>query len=244
MIKDVLQDIVKYTHKLGVIDLVKITGTDKETDIMSLSEDKSVIIYGKLKSALPDFVGVFGMPNMNKLNTILGFDVYDDKAQVTITRVLKDNVDVPISIHFETNNSDFVNDYRLMSKVIVEEKMKTVSFKGANWHVTFNPTINSIARLKKQATANNDQTHFVLKTENNNLKIYFGDMSTHSGNLVFQDNISGTISKNWSYPVKVFLSIMDLPGDKTIQISDQGVTSITVDSGLAVYTYLLPASQK
>jgi hypothetical protein len=35
-----------------------------------------------------------------------------------------------------------------------------------------------------------------------------------------------------------------LPGDKTVKISDQGATEITVDSGLATYTYILPAHAK
>jgi hypothetical protein len=37
---------------------------------------------------------------------------------------------------------------------------------------------------------------------------------------------------------------MDLPGDKIVKISDAGATEITVDSGLAVYRYLLPAQAK
>ena len=32
-LKDVLQDIVQHTHNLGVIDLIKINGTDKDTVI-------------------------------------------------------------------------------------------------------------------------------------------------------------------------------------------------------------------
>jgi len=46
------------------------------------------------------------------------------------------------------------------------------------------------------------------------------------------------------WPVKAFLSIMDLPGGKTVRISDQGATEITVDSGFAIYTFILPAHAK
>jgi hypothetical protein len=46
------------------------------------------------------------------------------------------------------------------------------------------------------------------------------------------------------WPVKQFISIMDLPGDKVVKFSDQGVAQITVDSGIADYTYLLPAQSK
>jgi hypothetical protein len=37
---------------------------------------------------------------------------------------------------------------------------------------------------------------------------------------------------------------MDLQGDKVIKISDDGAAMITVDSGLAVYNYILPAQSK
>jgi hypothetical protein len=244
MIKDVLKDVVAYTHKLGVINLVKIVGSTTSTDIVSISDDKTVIIYGKLKAVLPEFDGVFGMPNLEKLQTILNFEEYDDSAVINVSSEVRDNVNVPVGIHFETQNKDFVNDYRLMSKLLVEEKIKNVTFKGAPWHVTFVPSVESILKLKKQFNANSDQTHFTVKTDNNNLKVYFGDAYSHNGNFVFEPNVSGTISNEWCFPVKVFLTILNLAGDKTIKISDKGVANITVDSWLAVYDYYLPAAKK
>jgi hypothetical protein len=47
---------------------------------------------------------------------------------------------------------------------------------------------------------------------------------------------------NW--PVGVVNTILSLPGDKTFKISDEGVAEITVDSGIAVWHYLLPAQTK
>jgi len=76
------------------------------------------------------------------------------------------------------------------------------------------------------------------------LKIYFGDPSTHSGNFIFQSSVGGTLSKTWMWPVKQFISIMDLVGDKTVRISDAGAAEVTVDSGIATYRYLLPAQAK
>jgi hypothetical protein len=37
---------------------------------------------------------------------------------------------------------------------------------------------------------------------------------------------------------------MNLTGDKVVRISDQGAAQVTVDSGIAEYTYLLPAQSK
>lgn len=242
--KDYLQDLIAHTHGLGNVDLIKVTGTDQETQINAIAEDKSVIVSGTLKSPIADFIGTFGMPNLGKLKTILGFDDYDADAKITVNKTNKDGVDVPSTIHFETKTGDFVNDYRLMSKAIVEEKVKTVTFKGAAWNVEFEPSVAGIQRLKKQASANSEEEHFTMSTVNGDLKINFGDPSTHSGNFVFQPTVGGTLNKQWNWPVKVFLAIMDLPGDKTIKVSDAGATEITVDSGMATYRYLLPANAK
>ena len=238
--KDYLLDLIQHTHGLGVIELVKIEGSDTETKIAAYAEDKSVIVTGSFKTPIDGFQGVVGMPNLSKLKTILSFDDYDDKAIINITR--KD--DTPTAIHFETGAGDFVNDYRLMAKVIVEDKVKTVTFKGASWDVEFEPTVAGVMRLKKQAQANSEELNFVTKTDNGDLKIYFGDPSTHSGNFVFQPGVSGNLTKAWNWPVKVFLAIMDLPGDKVVRFADAGAAEITVDSGIANYRYLIPAQAK
>ena len=242
--KDNLLDLIEYTHGLGIIDLVKINGTATLTEINAIADDKSVIVSGTTKTPVAEFIGTFGMPNLGKLKTILSFDDYDANANISMTQKQVDGADVPQAIHFATKNNDFVNDYRLMSKALIEEKVRNVTFKGAAWDVEFEPTIAGILRLKKQAQANSEELNFTTKTEGGDLKIFFGEPSTHSGNFVFQPGITGTLSRTWQWPVKVFLSIMDLPGDKTVRISDQGAAEITVDSGYTIYQYLLPAQAK
>ena len=242
--KDNLLDLIEYTHGLGIIDLVKINGTATLTEINAIAEDKSVVVSGVTKTPVADFIGTFGMPNLGKLKTILSFDDYDANATISMTQKQVDGANVPQAIHFATKNNDFVNDYRLMSKALIEEKVRNVTFKGAAWDVEFEPTIAGILRLKKQAQANSEELNFTTKTEGGDLKIFFGEPSTHSGNFVFQPSVTGTLSRTWQWPVKVFLSIMDLPGDKTVRISDQGAAEITVDSGYTIYQYLLPAQAK
>jgi hypothetical protein len=61
---------------------------------------------------------------------------------------------------------------------------------------------------------------------------------------VFHPGVSGQLKRAWAWPAKQFVSIMDLTGDKKVRISDDGAAEITVDSGLAVYQYLLPAQSK
>ena len=242
--KDTLLDLISHTSGLGFIELIKVTGTDKETTINAIAENKSVIVSATFKNPHPEFMGVFGMPNLSKLKTILNFDDYDADAKINITRKQRDGSDAPETIHFETKDGSFVNDYRLMYKTIIEEKVKSVVYKGTGWNVEFEPSVASILRLKKQASANSEETTFTTKVENGDLKIYFGDVSTHNGNFVFQHNVGGNLSSKWQWPVVEVLSILGLAGDKMFRISDQGAAEITVDSGLAVYRYILPAQSK
>lgn len=243
--KDILQDVIQHTLGLGVIDLVKITGNTTETNMNASADDRTVILSCKFKTPVAGFDGVFGMPTLGKLKTILSFsDEYDDNAKITVTTANRNGVNQPAAIHFENKTGDFVNDYRLMSKELVEEKVKNVMFKGATWHVDFQPTVHGIQRLKKQSQVHNDDTVFTTKYVSGDLHVNFGDPATHSGNFVFHAKPNGSMTKSMMWPVRQFLSIMDLPGDKHVYISDQGVMRVTVDSGLADYEYLLPAITK
>ena len=243
--KDNLKDLIQHVQLEGV-DLIKVLGTDKETKVAAVAEDKSVIVYGTFKNPIADFIGTFGMPNLGKLKTILGIDEYRENAKITVnTQVDTEGKRVPSGIHFENAAGDFKNDYRYMDANVINDKLKTVKFKGVAWGVDFVPTVAGIQRLRMQAAANSEETTFTAKTENGDLKFYFGDHSTHAGNFVFQSDVGGSITgKNFSWPVKEFIGIMDLVGDKTIRVSDAGATEIVVDSGIATYRYLLPANVK
>ena len=239
--KDNLLDLVQHTFDLGCIDLIKVTGTDADTVVNGVAEDKSVILEAQFANPVADFIGTFGMPNLGKLKTLLNLQEYREDAKLTITRRATGE---PDGINFENKVSDFKNNYRFMASEIVNDKLKTLKFKGVNWHITFEPTVAAIQRLKMQAQANSEEPNFQVKTDNKNLKFFFGDHSTHSGNFVFQPDVTGTLKHSWSWPVAQVISILGLTGDKTMKISDDGCMQITVDSGMAVYNYILPAQTK
>jgi len=241
---DFLLDLVQHTHSLGFIDTVKVTGNDKETVIDAMAEDRSVIVQGKFKTPVEDFVGTFGMPNLNKLNILLNIPEYKENAKISVNTQERNGEDVPVGLHFENTAGDFKNDYRFMSAEIINEKLKTVKFKGVQWDVEVTPNIASVQRFHFQAQANSEETTFVAKTDGADLKFYFGDHSTHAGNFVFEADVNGDLGKGWNWPVAPVLSILKLPGDATIKFSDAGAAQITVDSGIAEYNYILPAQSK
>ena len=242
--RDFLVDIVNHTSALGNISVVKITGDDKSTVIDTMADDKSIVVKGTFHNANPEFKGVFGMPNLSKLNTILNIPEYKENAKIQLLTADRNGETVPTGIHFENANGDFRNDYRFMTTEVINERIKSAKFRGANWNVSFEPTMAGIQRFKFQMQANSDETVFIAKTENGDLKFYFGDHSTHAGNFVFQPGVTGALARGWSWPVVQFFSILQLDGDKTVNFSDDGAAMITVDSGLIKYEYILPAQSK
>jgi hypothetical protein len=184
------------------------------------------------------------MPNLNKLAIHLNCPEYKDDAKISVTVANRNGEDIPTGLHFENKNGDFENDYRFMNKDIINEKLKSVTFKGAQWAIEFEPNAASIQRLKFQANANSEETVFQVSTDNGNLVFSFGDASTHAGSFIFQSNVVGKLKQTWSWPVTQVMSILALAGDKTMKISDQGAMQITVDSGLTEYDYILPAQSK
>ena len=184
------------------------------------------------------------MPNLNKLDIHLKCPEYKDGASIDVVTAERNGATIPVGIHFENATKDFKNDYRFMNAEIINEKLKTVKFKGASWDVEVQPTMAAIQRFKLQATANAEETVFTVMTDNGDLKFKFGDASTHAGEFVFQPGITGQLKNEWAWPVAQVLAVLGLNGDKTMRISDQGAMQISVDSGLATYDYILPAQSK
>lgn len=242
--KDILQDIVTHTHSLGFLELIKISTENETTTIDSMAEDRSVILTATTHQKVSEFTNTFGMPNLDKLSLHLKNPEYKESAKINVVEAERNGETTPTHIHFENSAGDFENDYRFMNKAIIDEKLKTVKFKGAKWDVTFSPTVASIQRMKLMSAAHAEEPTFNVKTQDNNLVFYFGDASTHAGSFVFQHDISGELKHSWSWPIAQVQAILNLDGDVTMSISDQGAMQISVDSGLAKYDYILPAQSK
>jgi hypothetical protein len=242
--KDFLQDLVAHTHSLGFLPLVKISATDTETKIESMAEDRSVIVNAKTHKPVGDFEGTFGMPNLNKLDIHLKCPEYKENAQISVVKQQRNGEEIPTGLHFVNAANDFENDYRFMNQDIINERLKSVKYKGSSWDIEFQPSVASIQRLKFQAQAHTEETVFQITTKDDNLVFSFGDASTHAGSFIFQAGITGKLKQAWSWPVNQMMSILNLSGDITMKITDQGALQITVDSGLAEYNYILPAQSK
>ena len=240
---DILKDIVKHTHGLGFLDLVKVTGDDKETTIDSMADDRSVILQGSFHKPQTEMTGTFGMPQMGKLDIHLKCPEYKEKANITVLSGERNGATVPTGIHFENEKGDFKNDYRFMNAEIINEKLKTVKFKGVKWDVEIEPSVASVQRFNFQATANTEHNSFVVRTEDGNLIFTFGDQASHGGEFVFAGDVKGILNKGWSWPVAQVLQILKLSDSAKVMLhfSNEGAMMVSVDSGLGKYQYIIPA---
>jgi hypothetical protein len=241
--KDILQDIVSHTQNLGFLTTVKVTGTAEGTTINSMADDRSVIMEAETANPYPDMLGVFGMPQLQKLKYLLDGSEYKDNAKISITSAERNGETIPVGIHFENKDSDFKNDYRFMTTEVINEKMKTVKFRGVKWDVEVEPSVAAVQRFNFQAGANSEHPTFLAKTDGGNLKFIFGDASTHGGEFIFAQNVEGKLDRGWTWPVLPILSILKIAdvNNTKMSLSNEGAIQITLDSGLATYKYIIPA---
>jgi hypothetical protein len=241
--RDILQDIVNHTNKLGFLNIVKVTGDDQKTQIDSMADDRSVIMYAETKDPQPSMKGVFGMPQLEKLRYLVEGKEYQEGAKIEVVTASRNGEELPVGLHFENKDGDFKNDYRFMNTEIINEKLKTVKFRGVNWHVEVSPTVNAIQRFQFQAGANTEHTTFLAKTDGDKLVFTFGDQSTHGGEFVFATGVTGKLNKAWTWPVTAVLSILKIAdGNNTkMSFSNDAAMQIELDSGIATYKYIIPA---
>lgn len=242
--KDILQDIVSHTHNLGFLSVVKITGTEDKTQIDSMADDRTVVMYGETADPYESMVGIFGMPQLNKLKYLLDCPEYKDDATIEVITGNRNGAEVPVGLHFKNKDKDFQNDYRFMSTEVINEKLKTTKFRGVKWDVEVKPSLASVQRFAYQAAANTEHTTFLAKTDSGNLKFTFGDSASHGGEFIFMSNVVGNLTKGWTWPVNQVLSILKASdvNNCTMSLSNEGALQITLDSGLATYKYIIPAT--
>ena len=241
--KSILQDIVAHTNKLGFLNIVKVTGTAEKTLIDSMADDRSVVMYAETATPHPDMVGTYGMPQLEKLRYLLDGKEYQEGAKIEVVTGERNGETIPVGLHFENKDGDFKNDYRFMNQDVINEKLKKSTFRGVNWHVEVSPTMAAVQRFQFQAGANTEHTTFLAKTDGGNLKFIFGDMSSHGGEFIFAQGVTGNLNKGWTWPVASVLAILKIAdaNNAMLSFSNDGAMQITLDSGIATYKYIIPA---
>lgn len=245
MVFNILSDIVKHTYGLGFIDAVKVTGTDSNVKIEALEDNRAVVIFGTVNSAIDNLEGTVGLSRMGILSGYLGFTAFGAaEATVKIDTQVRGGQEIPAEVSFDSGKGH-TGQYRFMAAESANEQIQVPPFKGAEWKVTVNPSaaaINDLAKMDSILGSYEDS--FTAKTVGGNLEFHIGAGATDRSKIVFAKGVNGALAHAWRFPVSHFLSIMKLQKTSkstTVSFSDQGALKVEVNSGLGIYTYILPA---
>lgn len=245
VIKDVFKDILKHTHGLGIFEMVKITGALDSTEIETVDADKTVIFKGQTHSPVVDFVdSTIGLSRMGVLQGYLQYPGFDDEtAKVEVVKQDRNGDTVPTEIKFVSSDGNDAH-YRFMLADVINQQLKSIKFKGADFDINIVPTQKNLKDLSYfNSVLGGYEANFAPKTDGTQLYFHIGDGVSDRTKISISNEIEGSITKDWRWPLDIVLRILKLSesGNCVMSINDEGLLQIIVDSGIGKYTYLLPA---
>lgn len=244
-IKDTLKDILRHTHSLGIFEMVKITGTLEETNVETVDADKTVIFKGKTVNPVADFVdATVGLSRMSVLDGYLKYPGFDDAdATVAVVSQNRNGTDTPVEISFVANDGTDAN-YRFMLADVVNQQLKEIKFRGAEFDINIVPTAKNLKDLGYfNSVLGSFESNFSPRTNDGKLYFHIGDGTSDRTKILIADAVDGKITSEFRWPLDIVLKILRLGDNSNIilSINSKGLLQIKVLSGLGEYTYLLPA---
>lgn len=238
-LRDVFKDILKHTHTLGVVEIVKVDGDPEGLTISSTNEQRTIIIQGRTHKAVSEFVDhTFGLRAMGVLDGMLNLDLFNgDNANINVATQERGGRNIPVELTFD-NGADTSAAYRLMIGGV-----GGVDFRGTDYAVNFIPSMNNIKDLSNFfSILGGYEADFSPRTDGNKLYFHIGEANDRSKILISED-ADGKLSNNFKYPLELVLKILKLgeQGTCVMSFSERGVIQIFIDSGIGEYKFLIPA---
>lgn len=242
--RDVIADVVKQT--IGLITVIKVTGTDKETRVQGVDDNKTLFVEAYLREPLVELSGEFGITNLPLLRGLLDFASYrSDKASFSVKRMKIRDRDGELNREtveqFEFRDGSGAGaDFRCMSPDRVPDQAE---IKNVPWDVTITPSKSKISEFQQLASLYADvDKNFGAKVENGNLLFFFGDdnSSTHRASMVFEAAVEGSLNPGLMWSAAQLIQVLKLVnGEGRIRITSRGVLSVEVETTHGSYKYFL-----
>ena len=117
--RDILKDIVKHTHGLGIIQAVKVTTDDNSTVLDAMDDDRTVVLRAKMHNRVEEFAGKFGMGRLGVTSGYLSYENTDDSgksygADISVGTMERNGETVPSEFKFSMKGV-FDATYRVIS---------------------------------------------------------------------------------------------------------------------------------
>ena len=237
--QDMLRDIVRTTNNFG-FEVIKLSTEDGQaTMIEAVNADRTVIMKGKTKKAIPGIAGTFGVSSISVLQGILNLPTYkEDTASVLIELNSAGN---PEQIVFKNGRSKSV--YRLMSERGIPKQPK---FSAPAWDVSIEPLVAKVNEFKAHAGVfSSISARFKPQIIDGELCFVIGDSaaSNHNDVVVFGDvEIGSALGGSYEYPIDKALSALALGANSEVRmsLSAKGVMQIDIDTGLLELQLVFP----
>lgn len=248
--REKLLDIVKHTGDLGFLQLVKVTGTDDETLIESIDQNKLVILKGTLLEPENEFVGEFGLNNLSLLKFYCNYANFkSDNATIATKKENRGGDDIIAEISFTDENKESSATYRVMNASLVPKQQK---FMKDKWDILFKPSPSKINEFSALASGFASlESYFMPKTdEDGNLRFYIGDenAATNKASMVFEKDVKFNFPTGLNWPIAEVLAILKLAQDSKSEIEiglmEVGALQISFKSKFGDWKYIFPAKRK
>ena len=245
-IKDLISDLVKHVVSLKGIDHIKLDGTGSDLQVHGMIHD-TLVFQGKIHGKIDEFNDEIGMGNFGFLSALVSLKNYKENGKIKLVTEQRSGVKQLDRLVFSDDDGN-TDQYRFMGKSMVNQLVKTVKFRGAEWQVTVSPTQKMVQTFETMNSLYGGiEPNFTLETENKQLIVkVLGQQGDFTGKRVLAKDIKGQLTNSRKWPLQIVIDILKLgmSGTCLMQIdSESGALMITMDSGIGEYRYILPAQQ-
>lgn len=244
--RTVLLDVIRQCSSL--VDVIKVTGTDRETRLQAVDDKLSLFVEANLKEPLLELEGEFGITYLKLLKGLLEFPSYAaENATFRVTRRTADETNAPETFEFKDGRGAG-STFRLMNAKNVPEQAE---IRSIPWSITFITNKSKMAEFQQLAKLYDEVDKVFVPTiegEGNDLVFLIGDAnsSTHHGSVVIEQGIEGSLRGDACFSTGQFLEVLKLCGnnDVTVKISARGVLGVEMETEYGVYRYYLRAATR
>lgn len=227
---------------------IKVVGSDKKTEISLVDVAKDLILYVAPKQPIPEFQGTFGIPNIKVLDNLLAHEPYRDRG-IDIERFTRPvagpdgvarEVEVPKKMTFRDKKGGGATFFFSHGAGIAGAEYPKIS-----WDMSLEPRKEAWSEFAKLSSLflTKECTFFRMVLNDRTLKFAFGveGATTHHGDMVFEEDIAGTLVKNLAWESPRLMSIVKTIGARParLDVSNKGLLRMVTETELATYEYWL-----
>jgi hypothetical protein len=243
--RDILSEIVR--QSIGLFESVKITGTEDQIKVEAM-DNNMAFLKASLKPS-PEFIGEFGLTNLDMLNGLLNFTSYKTEGSTfSVKRMEVPKVgETVVAFHFKDASGTVGAKFATMNPNLIAQQ---AVIGNIDWEVQTVPTKSKISEFTQLTSLYKtvDET-FRATIVDKNLVFSLGDNheTTHNASMIFASGIEGKLSKDiMKWKSGMFLNILKIATVNNevpkISISGRGPIGVSVKTENGTYNYVLRTS--